>query len=393
MQRFGTEPAANRRAAIGLSAAFDITPQARSLVDIYKMTNTHHPECLAYVGQAVQVLSNGQAHGTSGRVAAHFREAYATRESGCTALNAAIREEYSKAAWQVETLESIPYEDADAAEVFWIDHFNTYKGSGYNLTPGGRYFEVTAEMRAKISKGVRKHDTDRSMYIYQVSNQHLQGYGVSIPVIGKQVVFTASNLSMPTKLARAEAYLKACIEALAEGSEIPVHQTDTRPSSLPSLPRYISKFTRKGKVYLRVYCKPKGKPVLFDKKFMSGSLTEMLSKAKAYVADQNAKHDIAGQQLSPVICTKLRLLHAFNPIWQTTISCIVFAAYTGVSHTVQPMMAASDFDNQENSGTISSNTTPKQQTYHHASTKGKLQKAAQAPGQSKIAFAIQKQCS
>ena len=281
--------------------SLDIAPPARSLVDIYKMTNTRHPERLAYVGQAIQVLAGGQAHGTKGRVAGHFREAFATREAGCTLLNAAIRKENSTAAWQVETLDSVPYEDADVAEVFWIDHFDTYKGPGYNLTPGGQFFEFTAEMRAKISMNSRKHDTDRSMYIYQVSNQRQQGHGVSIPAIGKQVVFKSMHLSMPTKLARAEAYLKACTEALATGSEIPAHQPCTRPSTLPNLPRYISKCTRRGKLCLRVHCKPYGKPVLFDKRFMSGTFDDMLSKAKAYLADQIAKHDSAGKLLVPAI--------------------------------------------------------------------------------------------
>lgn len=281
----------------------EIAPPGHSLVDIYKMTNTRHPEHLAYVGQAIHVLASGQAHGTKGRMAGHFREAFATRQAGCTALNVAIRKVNSTAAWQVEKLDSVPYEDAGAAEVFWIDHFDTYKGPGYNLTSGGQVFELTAEMRAKISMNSRKHDTDRSVYIYQVSKQCQQGYGVSIPVIGKQVVFKSMILSMPTKLARAEAYLKACTEALATGSEIPAHQPCTKPSTLPNLPRYISKCTRRGKVCLRVHRKPYGKAVLFDKTFMSGTFDHMLSKAKSYLADQTAKHDTAGKQLVPVICT------------------------------------------------------------------------------------------
>ena len=89
------------------------------------MTNTRQAERLAYVGQAIQVMASGLAHGTKGRVANHFSEAFAARKAGCTALNAAIRKENSKAAWQVETLDSVPYEDADAAEIFWIDHFDT----------------------------------------------------------------------------------------------------------------------------------------------------------------------------------------------------------------------------------------------------------------------------
>ncbi len=36
---------------------------------------------------------------------------------------------------------------------------------------------------------------------------------------------------------------------------------------------------------------------------MSGSFDDMLSKAKAYLADQTAKHGIAGKQLAQVICT------------------------------------------------------------------------------------------
>ncbi len=235
-----------QRSAVAPAAA---TPHTRSPVDIYKMTNTCHPERLAYVGQAVQFLSNGQAHGTKRRVASHFREAHANL-AGSRALNAAIREENSEAAWAVETLDTVPFEDADAAEVFWIDHFNTYKGPGYNLTPGGQCFaEPSAESRAKLSMSMRKHDGERSMYIHKISAGRTQGYGVSVLVIGKHVSFTSINLTMPAKLARAEAYLKACPEALAIGFGPPAHQIDTRQSSVPNLPRYVSKFTRKGKVY------------------------------------------------------------------------------------------------------------------------------------------------
>ena len=80
-------------------------------------------------------------------------------------------------------------------------------------------------------------------------------------------------------------------------------------------------------------------------------------------------------------------------IWQTTDLCIVYAACIGIIHTEQPMTTAAGSDNKENSGTISANTTPKRPVYHHSSIKGKLQKAAQAPGQSKLAFMVQKWCN
>ena len=63
------------------------------------------------------------------------------------------------------------------------------------------------------------------------------------------------------------------------------------------------------------------------------------------------------------------------------------AAHIGVSQPEQPVTTAADSKNKENSG-----TTPKLPMYHHSSTKSKLQKAAQAPGQSKIAFMVQKRC-
>jgi len=69
----------------------------------------------------------------------------------------------------------------------------------------------------------------------------------------------------------------------------------------------------------------------------------------------------------------------------------VYAACIGISHTEQPVTIAAGFDNKENLGTISANTTPKLLMYHRLSTKGKLQKAAQAPGQSKLPFMVQKQ--
>ena len=130
----------------------------------------------------------------------HFREAYANLP-GCRPLNAAIREVYCDAAWEVETLDTVPFEDADEAEIFWIDCCNTFKGPGYNLTPVGQCFaELSAEMRAELSLSMRKHEGQRSMYIYKISSGRNHGYGVSIPIIGKKVTFTSTNLSMPAKL-------------------------------------------------------------------------------------------------------------------------------------------------------------------------------------------------
>jgi hypothetical protein len=71
----------------------------------------------------------------------------------------------------------------------------------------------------------------------------------------------------------------------------------------------------------------------------------------------------------------------FSFHWQATEFCFVVA---GTNHTVQSLLATSVFDNCVN-------TSSDQQTYHHASTKAKLQKAAQASGQRKLAFATQKQ--
>lgn len=45
-----------------------ITPEARSPVGLYQMTNMRHPERQAYLGQAVQVLLNGPANGDKHRV-------------------------------------------------------------------------------------------------------------------------------------------------------------------------------------------------------------------------------------------------------------------------------------------------------------------------------------
>jgi group I intron endonuclease len=105
---------------------------------IYCITNTTNGK--QYVGQTI--MSSAVV-----RWRQHVMAAL-KGSTDCDALFAAIRK-YGEAAFVVEEIERTA--DMDAREQFHIARLGSLSPNGYNLTPGGIRFEMTAETRKKIS--------------------------------------------------------------------------------------------------------------------------------------------------------------------------------------------------------------------------------------------------
>ena len=107
---------------------------------VYKIT------CLAnnkvYIGQTVQSLEK--------RFNAHTYKG-----SGCTKIYRAIQK-YGRENFIIEELESCnSMDNLNKAEEYWIDKYNSTNDKfGYNLTSGGENYNLTKEVKAKISKSL-----------------------------------------------------------------------------------------------------------------------------------------------------------------------------------------------------------------------------------------------
>ena len=109
-------------------------------MNIYKVTNRLNGK--AYIGQTVQPVSI--------RWTAHVCRAKDRRHP----LHKAI-EEHGKDAFYLETLSVCDDKAlADAAEIYFIDHFQTMSPNGYNQTTGGTRCKYSDEARERISSAV-----------------------------------------------------------------------------------------------------------------------------------------------------------------------------------------------------------------------------------------------
>jgi group I intron endonuclease len=120
---------------------------------IYLVTNTVNGK--VYVGQTIKPLHS------------YIRDCMKQALRGSTTkprLYNAIRK-YGRSAFTVCTLESVPVDGLDAAEIKWIRHYESFSdpSKGYNLTVGGggrRGYVVSDNTRQKISvaqRGCKSH--------------------------------------------------------------------------------------------------------------------------------------------------------------------------------------------------------------------------------------------
>mgnify|MGYP003563350001 CR=1 FL=1 len=61
---------------------------------------------------------------------------------------------YGKRGFALETLEEVPDDQLEKREIYWIALYDTYKGKGYNITPGG--LRGPSQQGAKRSQATRK---------------------------------------------------------------------------------------------------------------------------------------------------------------------------------------------------------------------------------------------
>lgn len=82
---------------------------------------------LKYIGQSVDIDTRFRSHCTDAE-AGRFKSPYR--------LEAAIKE-YGRENFYYEILEKCEKSKLNEREIYWIAKYNTFKGPGYNLTPGG----------------------------------------------------------------------------------------------------------------------------------------------------------------------------------------------------------------------------------------------------------------
>ncbi|KAL0030286.1 hypothetical protein WJX77_007625 [Trebouxia sp. C0004] len=128
-----------------------------------------------YIKQAKQ-SRHGQLFGTAKRAKEHVYEALHRERAGCRTLNHATCK-YGPTAFDWITLQTVPAEQADAAEVQIIAAYGTFENPDhYNLTPGGQGYSITAAQREKQALKMRKHRQDRSVGIAMLDNAQHRGY-------------------------------------------------------------------------------------------------------------------------------------------------------------------------------------------------------------------------
>lgn len=157
--------------------------------EIYSISS---PSGKVYVGQCVQIRTNGRKHGTSERWKAHLYESSLVnpKKIGCTFLNKAIQK-YTAEKMIVKIIEVCKVEDLDEREQFHIQELNTLAPNGYNLTSGGQFTKVLHEStREKISearKGSKASDeTKEKMRIAHTGMKHTPEAIEKMRILGRR---------------------------------------------------------------------------------------------------------------------------------------------------------------------------------------------------------------
>ena len=119
---------------------------------IYKITNTNNGN--VYIGQTINSLSV--------RWQAHLNKA---KHGHGNALGRAIRKHGKEAFTAEVVVNNVPSYFLSAFEKYWINHYNSFKGIGYNCTAGGegtigltpwnKGIPMTDEAKAKLSEAMQ----------------------------------------------------------------------------------------------------------------------------------------------------------------------------------------------------------------------------------------------
>lgn len=250
------------------------------LVDIYLWINTKNGK--KYVGQTVRALQatlpdgsiKWRPHGTAGRARLHVWCALTERDD-CPALYRAIRK-HGLSSFTVQTVATVPKDEADAAEIQFIQDHGSLRPTGYNIAAGGLAGVHTVakgpqslETKIKRSLAIRannplyEEETDLPMYITRTPN----GYAVNKEGLPTRK-FASSKDSMPDKLKLAKDFLASVI------AKQPIEQQYDI-----ELPMYVSRRTHAtGTKGLRITVKV-DKKVIFSRDIFVGTFASQLDTA------------------------------------------------------------------------------------------------------------------
>lgn len=167
------------------------TTAVKDLKNLGEIYSIQSPSGKFYVGQAVQIRTNGRKHGYLERWKAHIYEStYANLKKGCTLLNKALRK-YDPENMIVTLLEVCNVEELDAREQFYIEEFNSLAPNGYNLTTGGQFsktlHESTREKIAEARRGTTASDeTKEKMRKAHIGIKHSPETIEKLQILGKR---------------------------------------------------------------------------------------------------------------------------------------------------------------------------------------------------------------
>ena len=115
---------------------------------IYKISS---PSGKVYVGQTVRSFEK--------RMREHRQET-----SCCTSIKRAIHKYGDEMKYEIIE-DNIPHEQLDEREIYWIKELNSLAPSGYNLTTGGQFNQVTQEAKDRVQMGKIKSKVERDGYM------------------------------------------------------------------------------------------------------------------------------------------------------------------------------------------------------------------------------------
>lgn len=161
---------------------------------IYRLTS---PSGKKYYGQTALTAEK--------RWKGHVNSAMRNDGTGCSALNAAIRE-YGWNNFIKEVVLECEDWELDFYEITYIKDDNTLVPNGYNIMPGGQYkiSELPTEYQEFVSQNLRKHKNyDLPPGIAEINLPERGEYGFKVFVAEKTHDFNSKHQTMEEKLQQA----------------------------------------------------------------------------------------------------------------------------------------------------------------------------------------------
>ena len=210
---------------------------------IYLITNKINNK--QYVGQAINISSNGRIWGSKRRWQKHVSMAR-NNKCECYVLENAIRK-YDSANFIVEDIIECPIDELNINETKYINYYNTLAPNGYNLMTGGsngrKHSEITRTKMSQTRIG-KKHSEETKKKIsashkkYTKTKEHKMNIGRS----GKY-----RNMSAPNKIKLQTACNNINIEQLPMYIYYSIDKRNNRNVDVITvkIPKYNKKFCSK----------------------------------------------------------------------------------------------------------------------------------------------------